>query len=77
MSRTYRKLESIYRSPKNQGMRRADEALLADLKDIDWSISKINRIKGRYLRSIYDDIVCASWYEADFENSQEILDLSY
>lgn len=67
MSRTYRDTTHIYRSPANQRQRRSNEALLTDiLADDDMKllpISGVNRIKSKYLTSVYDDIAIACYGE--------------
>jgi hypothetical protein len=71
MSRTIRK-DHVYRSPKNQNLRRANAALLADFREFEYAIARFNRIKAIYLNSVFDDIICSSYYERVARNDSEI-----
>lgn len=61
MARTHRYYyeHQCLRSPKTTGMIRAREALLGledDLLEVNASLSKANRIHGKYIVTAYDDI---------------------
>lgn len=62
MSRTKRNCSFSpcrFRNPKNQSLRKANEALDFEIVD-EYDISKLNRINGRYLVSSWDDIICSA-----------------
>lgn len=71
MSRTFRK-NHLYRVPKNQNLRRANAALVADFlnSEFEYNISKLNRIKSIYLNSSYDDVVCSSYFEMNWKKAK-------
>jgi hypothetical protein len=71
MSRTTRNTsfnKCALRSPKTFNEKRQIDSFITDEESMEFTISKMNRILSR--RSIpthWDDIVCSSYYETDYD----------
>lgn len=70
MSRTFRKNsfnDCALRSPRTFNEKRNIDAIVTDDDVMEFSVSKLNRIKNRRsIPSHWDDIVTSSYYQTDY-----------
>jgi hypothetical protein len=72
MSRTTRKVSfnsCALRNPKTFNEKRQIDSIITDEDTMDYPISKMNRILSRRsIPSHWDDEVCSSYYETDYDS---------
>jgi hypothetical protein len=67
MSRTYRKHNSYFRTPKTQNEKKQITNLLSDLKEEDYKVSGINHLQKRLnLPSDRDETYNSAYFQTDF-----------
>lgn len=69
MSRTFRKTNSYFRSPKTRNELRQIRNLLTDLKEEDYKVSGVNHLHRRLnLPSDRDETYNSSYFQTDYES---------